>query len=71
MENQHLVRENTELKDKVYDCLRDEFVGLLERVEDLETGQIDSDMTVKELFSLVNSDADAFISEVNEEDFDT
>jgi regulator of replication initiation timing len=54
-ENQYLVRENTDL---------------LERVDDLENGQNDASEAVKELFSLVESDG-PFVDEVNEEDFDT
>jgi regulator of replication initiation timing len=64
MENQHLVRENTQLFD---------------RVEELEDGQNDASESIKELFSLVDYPADVlreldgpFIpEEVNEEDFDT
>jgi len=63
MENQHLVRENTEL---------------LERVEELEYEQYDMNGAVKELFSLVDYHADVirdldvpFVPEVNEENFDT
>jgi len=63
-ENQYLVRENTQLFD---------------RVEDLEYGQNDASESIKELFSLVDYPADVlreldgpFIpEEVNEEDFDT
>jgi regulator of replication initiation timing len=59
-ENQYLVRENTDL---------------LERVDDLENGKNDTDGAIRELFSLVDYPVDSVApfdeEEVNEEDFDT
>ena len=54
-ENQHLVRENTEL---------------IERIEDLEDAHNDASESIKELFSIVDCPVQSE-DEVNEEDFDT